>query len=540
MVLSGASHLTNNAKKIDALNVFPVPDGDTGTNMNLSMTSGANEVKKADNSYISTVAEALSKGLLMGARGNSGVILSQIFRGFASGMKNKKTLTTNELAQSFNSGVATAYKAVMKPVEGTILTVAKDAAEAAVTEAEKETDIIAFMEAVLKAAKASLERTPELLPVLKEVGVVDSGGQGLVTIYEGFLSALKGEDLPEEIDTIDMDDMVSAEHHKIAQDFMDTSEIEFGYCTEFMVKFEREKLKKHPFNEDEFRNELSQHGDSLLVVADDDVVKVHVHAEYPGTVLTIAQKYGGLINMKIDNMREQHTALVGEEQKPQKSDQPTPYGIVTVAMGKGIKSLFQSLGVSVMIEGGQTMNPSTKDISDAINEANAEKVIILPNNKNITMAAEQAAEIAECDVEVVPTKSIPQGIGALLAFHPELGIKENKEKMEDASSQVKTGQVTYAVRDTQIDGITIEKGNFMGIADGQIKATHQSRIETVKSLLSELITDEDEILTILQGEEATEDEVKDIEAYVENAYEDIEIEIHNGEQPIYSYIFSVE
>lgn len=540
MVLSGASHLTNNAKKIDALNVFPVPDGDTGTNMNLSMTSGANEVKKVDNSYISTVAEALSKGLLMGARGNSGVILSQIFRGFASGMKNKKTLTTKELAQSFNSGVTTAYKAVMKPVEGTILTVAKDAAEAAETQAESETDIIAFMEAVLKAAKASLERTPELLPVLKEVGVVDSGGQGLVTIYEGFLAALKGEELPEEIDTIDMDDMVSAEHHKIAQDFMDTSEIEFGYCTEFMVKFEEEKLKKHTFNEDDFRDELSQHGDSLLVVSDDDVVKVHVHAEYPGTVLTIAQKYGSLINMKIDNMREQHTALVGEEQQPKKSEQPSPYGIVTVAMGKGIKSLFQSLGASVVIEGGQTMNPSTKDITDAINEANAEKVIILPNNKNITMAAEQAAEIAECDVEVVPTKTIPQGIGALLAFHPELGIKENKEKMEDASSQVKTGQVTYAVRDTQIDGITIEKGNFMGIADGQIKATHQNRIETVKSLLSELITDEDEILTILQGEEATEDEVKDIESYVENAYEDIEIEIHNGEQPIYSYILSVE
>jgi len=540
MVLSGAHHLTNNAKRIDALNVFPVPDGDTGTNMNLSMTSGANEVKKADDDNISEVAKALSKGLLMGARGNSGVILSQIFRGFASGMEGKHVLTTKDLADAFDSGVKTAYKAVMKPVEGTILTVAKDSAEVALNEAEEETDIIILMEKVLKEAKASLERTPDLLPVLKEVGVVDSGGQGLVTIYEGFLAALKGEELPEELDTIDMEDMVNAEHHKTAQDFMDTSDIEFGYCTEFMVKFEEEKIKQNPFSEEEFRKELSEHGDSLLVVSDDDVVKVHVHAEYPGTVMTIGQKYGSLTNMKIENMREQHTAIVGQQHKNTKSKQKSKYGVVSVVMGTGIKSLFESLGASVIIEGGQTMNPSTQDIANAIKEANAEKVIVLPNNKNITMAAEQAAEIAESDVEVVPTRSIPQGISALLAFHPDVDLKDNKEKMQEAASQVKTGQVTYAVRDTQIDGVTIEKGNFMGIADGKINGAYKDRLETLKSLLQELITEDDEILTILQGEEVTDDEIEELETYVEDTYEDIEIEIHKGKQPIYSYILSVE
>src|SRR5690625_872103 len=539
MVLSGAHHLANNAKKIDALNVFPVPDGDTGTNMNLSMTSGANEVKKANSENISIVAKAFSKGLLMGARGNSGVILSQIFRGFANGMETKTELTTKDLAEAFDNGVQTAYKAVMKTVEGTILTVAKDAAKEASDISKKETDIITFMDKVVIEAKASLERTPDLLPVLKEVGVVDSGGQGLVTIYEGFLAVLKGEELPEELDTVDMEDMVSAEHHKIAQDFMDTSEIEFGYCTEFMVKFDPEKLKKNPFHEDVFRKDLSEHGDSLLVVADEEVIKVHVHVEYPGTVLTMGQKYGSLINMKIENMREQHTAIVGDKHKevPKKK---VKYGIVTVAMGEGIKTLYESLGATVVIEGGQTMNPSTQDITDAINEAHAEKVLILPNNKNITMAAEQAAEIADKEVGVVPTKSIPQGISALLAFHPDSELEDNKKNMEEASTYVKTGQVTYAVRDTQINGIKIKKGNFMGIADGQIKSTHKNRLEAVKVLLDELITEDDEILTILQGEEAEESEVKELQTYVENTYEDIEIETHNGKQPIYSYIFSIE
>ncbi|WP_174613236.1 DAK2 domain-containing protein [Virgibacillus ihumii] len=540
MVLSGAHHLTNNAQKIDALNVFPVPDGDTGTNMNLSMTSGANEVKNVDSDDISKVSNAFAKGLLMGARGNSGVILSQLFRGFARGMDSKQTLTTEDLAKAFESGVSTAYKAVMKPVEGTILTVAKDAAAAAVEESKREEDVIALMEKVVKEAKLSLQRTPDLLPVLKEVGVVDSGGQGLVTIYEGFLASLKGEKLPErQTDDAEMEEMVNAEHHKIAQDFMDTSEIEFGYCTEFMVKFENEKLSKNPFDEEAFRNELSKHGDSLLVVADDEIAKIHVHAEYPGQVMTLGQRYGSLINMKIENMREQHTAIVGKDKKAVSTEQ-AEYGIVTVAMGSGLKTLFESLGASVVIEGGQTMNPSTQDIATAIEKANAKNVIILPNNKNIVMAAEQAAELAEVNAEVITTKTIPQGISAMLAFHPEADIKENKTAMDDAGAQVKTGQVTYAVRDTQIDGITIEKGHFMGIADGKITSSNQDKLETVKSLLNEMILEDDEILTILQGEEASDDEVDAIVKYVEEKYEDIEVELHKGNQPIYSFIFSVE
>ncbi|MFA1818611.1 DAK2 domain-containing protein [Virgibacillus oceani] len=540
MVQLGAHHLSANAKKIDALNVFPVPDGDTGTNMNLTITSGVNEIKKQESDDISKVADAFAKGLLMGARGNSGVILSQIFRGFSKGLANKSYVNTKDIAAALENGVTTAYKAVMKPVEGTILTVAKDAANEAVKIAETEEDIIVLIDKVIKGAKASLKRTPDLLPVLKEVGVVDSGGQGLVTIYEGFAAALKGEALPEETDGIAMEEMINAEHHKVTQDFMDTSEIEFGYCTEFMVKFEDDKISENSFDEDAFRQELSEHGDSLLVVSDDELVKVHIHAEYPGTCMTLGQRYGSLINMKIENMRQQHTALVGDNKQEEKPKEKAEYGIITVAMGKGLKELFESLGTSKVIEGGQTMNPSTQDIADAIKEVNAKNVIILPNNKNIVMAAEQAADLAEENVKVVPTTSIPQGISAMFAFHPEANLESNGSEMDEARQQVKTGQVTYAVRDTQIDGMLIKEGNFMGIMDGDIKATHQDKQESVKLLLSKMITDGDEILTILYGEDVEEKEVNELAAYVEENYEDIEVEIHNGAQPIYSYIFSVE
>ncbi|MFD2208784.1 DAK2 domain-containing protein [Virgibacillus halophilus] len=541
MVLMGANHLTNHAKQIDALNVFPVPDGDTGTNMNLSMTSGANEVKQTDDAVLGDVAQAFSKGLLMGARGNSGVILSQLFRGFAKSLEHKEAAAPEELAEAFENGVKTAYKAVMKPVEGTILTVAKDAANKAVEVAKHEKDIAALMDAVLKEAKESLKRTPELLSVLKEVGVVDSGGQGLVTIYEGFAAALKGKELPEADVVNDMEELVNAQHHQIAQDFMDTSEIEFGYCTEFMVKFDDQKLKDHPFDEEQFRNELSEHGNSLLVAADDEIAKVHIHVEYPGQVLTIGQQYGSLINMKIENMREQHTAIVGKkEEKQQQPQKKQPYGIVTVVMGQGVKSLFESLGATVVIEGGQTMNPSTQDIADAIQQANAEKVLILPNNKNIVMAAQQAAELADAEAAVVETKTIPQGISALLAFHPELALADNKQEMEQAGQQVKTGQVTYAVRDTKIDGVSIEKGHFMGIEDGKITSANPDKLETVEKLLQSMVTDEDEILTIIYGEDVDKQEVEKLQSYVEKHFEDIELEIHEGNQPIYAYIIAVE
>lgn len=542
MVLLGANHLTNNATMIDALNVFPVPDGDTGTNMNLSMTSGAAEVKKLENETVTIVTEAFAKGLLMGARGNSGVILSQLFRGFAKGVNGAEVLDTKTFAKALQTGVNTAYKAVMKPVEGTILTVAKDTAKKAVELAETTDDIIVFMEGVLKASKKSLAHTPELLPVLKEVGVVDSGGQGLVVIYEGFLASLKGEALPESANaTVAMDDLVNAEHHKLVQDYMRTEDIEFGYCTEFMVKFEDEKLKKHPYDEEAFRQELSELGDSLLVVSDDEIIKVHVHVEYPGQAIDLGQRFGSFVSIKVENMREQHTSIVGEQvKKKAKPKKKQDYAIVSVAMGNGLKELLESLGASVVIQGGQTMNPSTQDITHAIEEAHAKRVIILPNNKNIVMAAEQAAKLSKDEVIVVPTKTIPQGMSALLAFHPDSTLETNKANMLEASKQVKTGQITYAVRDTQIDGLTIENGNFMGLADGKIITTGTDKLDVIKQLLAGLVTEEDEIVTILQGEDAADEEIAIIESYIQAEFEDLEIEVHKGNQPIYSYIFAIE
>ncbi|PKR78580.1 hypothetical protein CEY16_02150 [Halalkalibacillus sediminis] len=544
MILLGAHHLSNQAQMIDSLNVFPVPDGDTGTNMNLTMTSGAKEIENVSSDHVGNVANSFAKGLLMGARGNSGVILSQLFRGFSKQVQDLETIEVNDLAAALDAGVQTAYKAVMKPVEGTILTVAKDAAKAGEDAAKSTEDPIEFFEKVLEEAKQSLERTPDLLPVLKEVGVVDSGGQGLVTVYEGFLASLKGEELPKTSSASpSLDDLVNAEHHKMHQDFMETEDIEFGYCTEFMVKFEEDKLAENPFDEEQYREELSEHGDSLLVVADDEVVKVHIHAEYPGEVMTIGQRYGSLINMKIENMREQHTSIVGDKKKEEapKKQERLAIGVVTVSMGDGIQSMFESLGATVVIEGGQTMNPSTQDIVKAIEQTNADEVLVLPNNKNIIMAAEQAQELVDNKVKVVPTKSVPQGMSAMLAYNPETDLNENHESMSEAMQYVKTGQVTYAVRDTQIDGRTIEEGNFMGISDGSIEAVNPDKMKAIEELLTAMIDDsEDEIVTILQGEEGSDEEVEQIEQFIEDKFDEIEVEVHQGNQPIYSYIFSVE
>ncbi|ASS91596.1 MULTISPECIES: DAK2 domain-containing protein [Aeribacillus] len=542
MVIQGANHLSNNAKVVDALNVFPVPDGDTGTNMNLSITAGAKEVQKHVSSNIGSVALAFAKGLLMGARGNSGVILSQLFRGFAKAVEGKESINADEFAKAFQAGVDTAYKAVMKPVEGTILTVAKDAAKKAVKTAKSTDDLTIVMEEVVKEAKESLKRTPELLPVLKEVGVVDSGGQGLVFIYEGFLAELKGEKISESPKLPSMDKLVSAEHHKNAQSHINTEDIKYGYCTEFMVRFEKEK---EPFSEKKFREDLSRFGDSLLVIADDELVKVHIHSEQPGEVLTYGQRYGSLLNMKIENMREQHSTIVNNQTENVLSTEPAApknekYGIIAVAMGSGISDLFTSIGATKIIEGGQTMNPSTEDFVKAVEQLNAENIIILPNNSNIIMAANQAAQITDKNIRVIETKSVPQGLSALLAFNPELGLEENVKAMEEASRNVKTGQVTYAVRDTSIDGLAIEKGDFMGIYEKTIVAKDKSKLEAAKKLLDQMIDEEDEILTILQGEDASENEVDQLVQHVENHYEHIEIEVHNGNQPLYSYIFSVE
>jgi len=547
MVIQGANHLSSNAKLVDALNVFPVPDGDTGTNMNLSMTSGAKEVKNNVQAHIGKVGSALSKGLLMGARGNSGVILSQLFRGFSKAIEQKAEITGEEFAAALYNGVETAYKAVMKPVEGTILTVAKDSAKKAVQVAKKEDNIIAIMEAVVKEAKASLDRTPDLLPVLKEVGVVDSGGQGLVFVYEGFLAELKGEQLPDSPAAFPkMDDLVNAEHHKSVQSFMNTEDIIFGYCTEFMVKLESKKLAKHPFTEDKFRQDLSALGDSLLVISDDEVVKVHIHSEQPGDCLSYGQRYGSLINMKIENMREQHSSIVDEVNTPlvsgnvQNLKELKDYGIVTVSMGSGIAELFRSIGAHAVIEGGQTMNPSTEDIVKAIGEVNAKKVIILPNNKNIIMAAQQAAEVSEQEVIVIPSKTVPQGMSALLAFNPTVDLSQNEANMAEALQQVKTGQITFAVRDTSIDGLEIEKDDFMGISDGKIIVKNKNKVQTAIDLLTEMIDKDTEILTIFKGEDATDEDVAAIESFLNEKFEDVEIEMHDGNQPLYAFIFSIE
>lgn len=547
MVIQGANHLAANAKMVDALNVFPVPDGDTGTNMNLSMTSGAKEVKNNVHHHIGKVGVALSKGLLMGARGNSGVILSQLFRGFSKAVENKAVISGKDFASALESGVETAYKAVMKPVEGTILTVAKDSAKKGVQVSQKTDDIIEIMEEVLRESKASLKRTPDLLPVLKEVGVVDSGGQGLVLVYEGFLAELKGEKLPDAPYALpSMDEMVSAEHHKSVQSNMNTEDIVFGYCTEFMVRFEDEKIAKHPFKEEVFRNDLSRLGDSLLVIADEELVKVHIHSEQPGDVLTYGQRYGSLINMKIENMRQQHSNIVGETHTPlvsenrQQPKEKREYGIVTVSMGSGIAELFKSIGANKVIEGGQTMNPSTEDIVRAVKEVNAKKVFILPNNKNIIMAAEQAADVAEEEIYVIPSKTVPQGLSALLAFNPTGEVKANERAMNEALQHVKTGQITYAVRDTHIDGLQIEKDDFMGISDGKIIVKNKDKVLAAQELLDTMMNEDSEILTILYGEDVLEEEVTPLAEYVVEKFGGIDVEIHNGQQPLYSFIFAIE
>jgi len=539
MVLMGANQLSVNAKLVDALNVFPVPDGDTGTNMNLSMTSGAKEVESHINEHIGKVGQALSKGLLMGARGNSGVILSQLFRGFSKKIEAKASVNSVEFAEAFAAGVETAYKAVMKPVEGTILTVAKDAAKAAVASAEVNEDIVAVMEDVVKEANASLQRTPDLLPVLKEVGVVDSGGQGLVFVYEGFLAQLKGEGVSVSSVTSSMDQLVSVEHHMNVADHINTEDIEFGFCTEIMVRFEKDM---EPFNEEEFRNYLDAKGDSLLVISDDEVVKVHVHTEHPGEVLNYGQKFGTLIKIKVDNMREQHSSLVTADAPaaPVPSKKKEEYGIVTVAMGSGVADLFRSIGAKAVIEGGQTMNPSTEDIVKAIKEVNAKNVIILPNNKNIIMAAQQSVDLVDENVIVIPSKTVPQGMASLLAFNPSLSAEDNESAMNDALSTVKTGQITFAVRDTSIDGLEIENGDFMGIAEGKILNKSKNKLEATKELLDSMIDEDSEILTIIYGEDVTESEVNELVEYCEEKFEDVEVELHDGKQPLYSFILAVE
>lgn len=547
MVEIGEMRLSENAEFVNSLNVFPVPDGDTGTNMMLSFKSGAERVANSTATTVGDLAQDLAKGLLMGARGNSGVILSQLFRGFSKAVVGKDVITGEELAQAFTNGVETAYKAVMKPVEGTILTVARESAKRGVRKLETSNDIIEVMGSVLRGAEKSLAKTPDLLPVLKEVGVVDSGGQGLVFIYNGFFEALTGEAVPVQSLQSNKIDLTSVAHHESGVDYehVSTGDIKFGYCTEIMVKIGEGETVVDTFDYDTFRNYLNELGDSLLVVADDEIIKVHVHTERPGEVMNYGQRFGSLMKVKVDNMRLQHeevlktdyTAKVKEAAQKQKAE----YGIVAVAAGEGVQELFKSMGVTTIINGGQTMNPSTEDILQAVKEAHAEKVIVLPNNKNIQMAANQAAEVSEdAAVAVVATRTISEGLSSLLAFNPEASLEDNQAAMSEQMALVSSGQITNAVRDTNIDGVEIKKDDFMGIVDGKILVSIADRKEATLATIDKMINDDSEILTIIYGEDADASEVEEITEAVEAKYPDVEVEVHEGNQPVYTYLLSVE
>ncbi|MCC1267315.1 fatty acid kinase catalytic subunit FakA [Staphylococcus aureus] len=536
MIIQGAQNLSNNADLVDSLNVYPVPDGDTGTNMNLTMTSGREEVENNLSKNIGELGKTFSKGLLMGARGNSGVILSQLFRGFCKNIESESEINSKLLAESFQAGVETAYKAVMKPVEGTILTVAKDAAQAAVEKANNTEDCIELMEYIIVKANESLENTPNLLAVLKEVGVVDSGGKGLLCVYEGFLKALKGEKVEAKVAKLDKDEFVHDEHdfHGV----INTEDIIYGYCTEMMVRFGK---NKKAFDEQEFRQDMSQFGDSLLVINDEEIVKVHVHTEYPGKVFNYGQQYGELIKLKVENMREQHREVIRKEQHTAKPKMETvETAIITISMGEGISEIFKSMGATHIISGGQTMNPSTEDIVKVIEQSKCKRAIILPNNKNILMASEQAASIVDAEAVVIPTKSIPQGISALFQYDVDATLEENKAQMADSVNNVKSGSLTYAVRDTKIDGVEIKKDAFMGLIEDKIVSSQSDQLTTVTELLIEMLAEDSEILTVIIGQDSEQAVTDNMINWIEEQYPDVEVEVHEGGQPIYQYFFSVE
>jgi len=551
MFLAGAKNLENKKEWINELNVFPVPDGDTGTNMTMTIMAAAKEVLTlGDNGDMEAICKAISSGSLRGARGNSGVILSQLFRGFTRGIREEQELTVPVLAAALEKAVETAYKAVMKPKEGTILTVARGAAEKAVELAEDGVeDLDAFFGEVLEHAKYVLSQTPEMLPVLKQAGVVDSGGQGLVEVMEGAYFAFQGK----ELDLKFSEDMKSGSAPKASMkpdmDVQAEADIKFGYCTEFII------LLNKTFNikaEMDFKEFLESIGDSIVCVADDDVVKVHVHTNDPGLAIQRGLKYGALSNMKIDNMRLEHeeklfkeaekAAAEAETAAPETpAEPPKEIGFIAVSVGEGVNEIFTSLGVDYIIEGGQTMNPSTADILDAVDKVNAENIFILPNNKNIILAANQAAELmTDKNLLVIPTKTIPQGITAVINFVPEMSVDENEENMLQEIGNVKTGQVTYAVRDTVIDDKEIAKDDFMGIGDKGILAVGRDMLNVTEQMVAEMVDDDSELISIYYGSDVTEEDAEILRENIESAYPSCDVELQYGGQPIYYYVISVE
>ena len=544
MVQAGATRLNKQAEYVNSLNVFPVPDGDTGTNMGMTIENGAKEVSDRSASTVGEAAGIFAKGLLMGARGNSGVITSQLFRGFSQSVKDKEELDGAALAAAFQSGVEVAYKAVMKPVEGTILTVSRGAAIGAKKKAEETDDAVEVMKAALDSAKVALAKTPDMLPVLKEVGVVDSGGQGLVFIYEGFLSALTGEYIASEefqATPATMTEMINAEHHKSVASHVATEDIKYGYCTEIMVALKQGPTYVKDFDYEEFQNYLSNLGDSLLVVNDDEIVKVHVHTEDPGLVMQEGLKYGALVKVKVDNMRNQHDAQVQKAEATQASSSvPKDFALIAVVAGDGLADIFKSQGVDYVISGGQTMNPSTEDIVKAIEQVNAKNVIILPNNKNIFMAAQSAAEVVDVNAAVVETRTVPQGFTSLLAFDPSQSIEANVEAMTASLSDVTSGSVTLAVRDTTIDGLEIHENDILGMVDGKILVSTPDMDQALLDTFDKMIDEDSEIVMIYVGEEGNQEQAQALAEKLEEAHEDIEVEIFQGDQPVYPYLFSVE
>ncbi len=555
MVQAASQKLNQRAEFINSLNVFPVPDGDTGTNMSLSMASGAKYEREETSTKVGDLASALAKGLLMGARGNSGVILSQIFRGFSKAVADKESLTANDLAAALAAGAQTAYKAVMKPTEGTILTVIRKAAGAGKEAVKTTDDICEVMDVVVTAAEAALKSTPDLLPVLKQVGVVDSGGQGLTFVLEAFSDSLSGKvDESQDYvpDDAEMDSMIDAAHHQSVQGQLDPNDIKYGYCTEIMVRIGDGKLVDHKFDYDTFYEYLAKLGDSLLVINDDEIVKVHVHTEHPGDVMTWGQRFGALIKVKVDNMRLQQETIMEHDKEDEAQAAAEPalpsqpqvdmhgYAIISVSSGDGIGKLFKGLGVTDIIAGGQTMNPSTADIVKAVNDSGAQQALVLPNNKNIFLAAEQAAEVADVPVKIIHSQTISQGMTAMLAFNAEADLDDNQAAMEETLSTVVSGQVTHAVRDTTIDGLEIKKDDYMGLVDGKIVITNPDRDTAALDMVKAMLDEDSELVTIIYGKDATKTDADHLAAKVQELDDELEIEIHEGDQPVYPFLVSVE
>jgi hypothetical protein len=533
MIISGANNLENNKNMVNALNIFPVPDGDTGTNMSLTMSSAVKEVMGAKDENLNTIADAVANGSLMGARGNSGVILSQIFRGFAKAIKKSESMNALVFANAIMEGSNTAYKAIMKPTEGTILTVIRETGEYAVKIATEDMDLLLFMEEIIKKSNEVLARTPDMLLVLKNAGVVDAGGKGLICIIEGMYHTLRTGTLLElqeiSIDEIDTSIKEMKFEHTASQ-----QEITFGYCTEFFIK-------ARDIDGDSYKRKIANMGDSIVVVGDENMLKVHIHTNNPGKILEWALEHGELSKVKIDNMREQHRELYFKaEEVTTNNDAPKKYGIITVAMGEGIEAIFRDLGADIVIEGGQTMNPSTEDIVKSIKKINAENIVILPNNSNIILAANQAKSLSEKNVIVSPTKSIPQGISAMMALDFDKGVEDNTKRVEKAITNVKTGQVTYAVRNSSYDGVNIEEGNILGIANGKIINVGEDALEVSQNILKEMIDKDSSLVSIYYGADTTEEEARRLIDFVEENYPDCEVDMHYGGQPIYYYILSVE